>query len=93
MSTDKVPRRAFQTWTSVAVSALAVHSVAAANDKEKASTNDSVGLLNTPSGITPDGYVYQQTFMPTRKQHIDLKSTARPMFYDRGVQGSQPHFA
>ena len=37
---------------------------------------DSSSLLNANGGITADGYVYQQAFLPRGKLDIDLKHTA-----------------
>jgi|LNFM01.2.fsa_nt_gb nicotinamidase-related amidase len=71
-----VSRRTFLTWTGVAASALAAHSVIAGDNTAVGATKDSASLLVTPSGITPEGYVYQQPFMPVRKQHLDLRHTA-----------------
>lgn len=39
-------------------------------------SKSSGSLLNTKGGITPDGYVYQQAFLPKQKLDIDLKHTA-----------------
>ena len=37
---------------------------------------NSSSLLNTKGGVTADGYVYQQAFLPKGKLDIDLKHTA-----------------
>lgn len=37
---------------------------------------NSSSLLNTEGGVTADGYVYQQAFLPRGKLDIDLKHTA-----------------
>ncbi len=54
-----------------AFASITIHS---ANADEP--TKDSSGLLTSKSGITADGYVYQQAFMPKKMVEIDLAHTA-----------------
>ena len=44
---------------------------------QEANAKDPSSLLNANGGITADGYVYQQAFLPMGKLDIDLKHTAR----------------
>jgi nicotinamidase-related amidase len=76
MSNRKIDRRKLLASAGGAVGAALVHSqVSIAADDAVARESES-SLLNAPSGVTPDGYIYQQNFLPRGEVNLDLSRTA-----------------
>jgi len=76
MLNRKIDRRKLLASAGGAVGAALVHLQASIAAEDAVARESGSPLLNTPSGVTPDGYIYQQSFLPRGEVNLDLSRTA-----------------